>query len=257
MIQCNAEIEECKSTTAHHKGIIWNVRKVDQYSGYFSHPEIFGSARVGVISATIHTYFGFMICTTFILVQSEIFQRSGLRGTVMGSSKGRAEGWNGWAAYQGLGGWPCQLKYRITIYFPSPTLSNFEHNTIGCVECSWDKNATSKRLDIHSLVSYVKSKNHDVLLNPDEYVNSHTSNLRILCGTCNKVFTTSYDALRSSSGKCRSCSSHEKCKMNIRGNWIFYKTAISGLFCNYFAPFKPKSKQRLHFITPNSNQPKS
>lgn len=126
MTQCNAEIEECKSTTAHHKGIIWNVRKVDQYSGYFSHPEIFGSARVGVISATIHTYSGFMICTTLILAQSEIVQRSGLRGTVMGSSKGRAEGWEGWAAYQGLGGWPCQLKYGITIYFPSPILSNFE-----------------------------------------------------------------------------------------------------------------------------------
>ena len=95
------------------------------------------------------------------------------------------------------------------------TLSNFEHNTIGCVECSWDKNAAGKRLDIQSLVSYVKSKNNDVLLNPDEYINSFTSNLRILCGTCNKVFTTSYNALKTSSGKCRSCSTHEKCKMDI------------------------------------------
>lgn len=109
-----------------------------------------------------------------------------------------------------------KLKYMCPKHgIKESNLPNFEKNAVGCIECSWDINADNKRRRKEDITSYVESKNNDKLLNPDEYINSSTSNLQILCGSCNRIFVTSYSAFKLSSGKCRGCATHERCKMDI------------------------------------------
>lgn len=51
----------------------------------------------------------------------------------------------------------------------------------------------------------IENKNNNILLNPEDYVNAHTSNLRIICGSCGKEFITSRSSISNSDGRCFSC----------------------------------------------------
>lgn len=76
----------------------------------------------------------------------------------------------------------------------------------GCNLCSIDKRSEIYRKSIDEVVKFVESKNNDKILNPEEYINSKMSNLRIICGSCKVEFVTSLGSIRNSDGACRKCA---------------------------------------------------
>ena len=78
-----------------------------------------------------------------------------------------------------------------------------------CIDCSYEERAKNLRHDIEYIKSYIESINGNKLLNPEDYKDTLTRNLNILC-SCGNVFTTSF----SNYGKhgvdtCYSCSCKE------------------------------------------------
>lgn len=51
----------------------------------------------------------------------------------------------------------------------------------------------------------IEAKNNNILLNPDEYINTKTKNLRVICGSCGKEFMTSRSSILNSDGRCFLC----------------------------------------------------
>lgn len=61
-----------------------------------------------------------------------------------------------------------------------------------CLKCAWNSIGADKRLSSNKVKEIIESKNNNIALNPEEYINNSTRNLKILCGRCNKnIFTTS------------------------------------------------------------------
>lgn len=107
-----------------------------------------------------------------------------------------------------------KLKYRCPKHgVQEVTPTNFIYRHIGCPDCAREELGKTKRVSVSDLIELVSSKNGDKILNPEEYINSKTSNLQIQCGSCKKIFTTSYAAFKSSSGKCRACAGHDRSVM--------------------------------------------
>ena len=77
----------------------------------------------------------------------------------------------------------------------------------GCPICRYEYNANQLKLSIDEVQKQIESKNHNKLLNKDEYVRSIENNLRVLCGNCGNVFTTSLNNYQKNhSGKCPECN---------------------------------------------------
>lgn len=109
-----------------------------------------------------------------------------------------------------------KLKYMCPKHgVRESTLTNFSYGSIGCLECSKEKSGSTTRIKTPELISLIASKNNDEVLNPQDYINTKTKNLKIRCGSCNQIFITSYGAFANSSGKCRGCATHDRCKMNV------------------------------------------
>lgn len=84
-----------------------------------------------------------------------------------------------------------------------------------CPECATE-NATEKlKHSICHVIQLVESKNNNILLNPEDYKNFHTKNLKIICGSCSNVFTTSLAAIEASDGHCLQCGL-KICNLNSR-----------------------------------------
>ena len=76
-----------------------------------------------------------------------------------------------------------------------------------CPQCAamarveWNKYSKEQVIDI------IESKNNDIVLNPEEYINVGIPNLRIICGSCKDVFTTSLTSIKAGMGMCKKCAS--------------------------------------------------
>lgn len=65
------------------------------------------------------------------------------------------------------------------------------------------------------VIKIIEEKNNNQLLNPEDYINFSTSNLKIKCGKCGKVWTTSLASIKGSDGLCPDCGA-EKCHNSLR-----------------------------------------
>ena len=74
-----------------------------------------------------------------------------------------------------------------------------------CSLCGHEKGAEKLRKSISEVKDIVESKNNNILLNPEDYINASTSNLKIICGSCNEVFVTSLSSVMSFNGSCSKC----------------------------------------------------
>lgn len=75
-----------------------------------------------------------------------------------------------------------------------------------CHNCC-NKNSKNKPvLDRKEIIRRVESKNGDRLLNPEDYINIKTSNLKIKCGSCGETFITSLASICASKGMCKTCA---------------------------------------------------
>lgn len=76
-----------------------------------------------------------------------------------------------------------------------------------CIECSYEKRANDKRLDINYIKNTISNINGATLLNPEDYELCTTHNLNIKCN-CGNVFTTSFvNFTRHNVTMCFLCSS--------------------------------------------------
>ena len=72
-----------------------------------------------------------------------------------------------------------------------------------CYHCAHMSRGTN--ISIDNIISIVESKNNDIILNPEEYINYKERNLKIVCGKCGNIFKTSYSSIKASSGYCPDC----------------------------------------------------
>lgn len=87
-------------------------------------------------------------------------------------------------------------------------LENILHGH-GCIKCSYEKRGEQKKFDEHYIVSEIEKIDGNRLLNPDEYIDCTTHNLRIRC-SCGNTFTTSFvNYVKHNVNTCFSCSCKE------------------------------------------------
>lgn len=75
---------------------------------------------------------------------------------------------------------------------------------VGCRKCSYELVSFKNKKTIEEVISIVESKGN-ILLNPEEYVGIKVNNLKIVCGICGNVFTTSLASQMASEGACVEC----------------------------------------------------
>lgn len=64
-------------------------------------------------------------------------------------------------------------------------------NGAECRVCASEKNSRKRMLKMQSKIQKeISQYNNNQLLNKEDYINSSTKNLKVLCGRCNKVFIT-------------------------------------------------------------------
>ena len=103
------------------------------------------------------------------------------------------------------------LEYECKYHgIQKTTVSNLRYH--GCNQCGnviISKKLTKARQD---LIDEVESKNGCQLLNPDEYIGTNNKNLKIICGICGDIFTTSLNIFKNGTGKCLNCAKEDMVK---------------------------------------------
>ena len=75
-----------------------------------------------------------------------------------------------------------------------------------CSDCAKEAAANVLSLSPDRVKEIVESKNNNVLLNPNDYKNAVTKNLRVVCGSCGKEFITSLSSITNGDGRCINCA---------------------------------------------------
>lgn len=87
----------------------------------------------------------------------------------------------------------------------SVTYNDYIHSKNGCKYCGYEETKKKLALPQDVVKEIVESKNENILLNPEEYINTSTKNLKVLCGSCKKIFITSLSSINGSKGMCSKC----------------------------------------------------
>ena len=83
-------------------------------------------------------------------------------------------------------------------------------NGHGCICCSYEERGLNCRHSIEYVESVINGVNGNVLLNPDEYIDVFTKNLRIKCGECGDEYVTNLDSyVWKNQTRCPHCSKSE------------------------------------------------
>ena len=102
-----------------------------------------------------------------------------------------------------------KLKYVCPLHGEKAiTVDQIKDDSVGCRECSFKIISQMKKKTVQEVIDIVESKGNE-LLNPEEYVDVKTPNLRIRCGMCHEEFTTSLESQICSGGSCIKCG-HKK-----------------------------------------------
>lgn len=72
----------------------------------------------------------------------------------------------------------------------------------GCKECQYENNSKNNKHTIKDIIKLGEELNIKIL-NPEDYVDYYTLNLRCVCSKCGEVYVTSYQSLKS--GRCILC----------------------------------------------------
>lgn len=100
-----------------------------------------------------------------------------------------------------------KIKYKCKIHGEQQACINNFVNLHGCNQCALLIRKNKTKNDIDKVISTIESINNNRLINPNEYVNAHTRNLKIKCGICNtNIFTTCYANYKKGQNRCEKCS---------------------------------------------------
>ena len=76
----------------------------------------------------------------------------------------------------------------------------------GCYLCGRESSKKKNLKNIDDVELYINSFNNNILLNKDEFEGVCVPNLKVKCGNCGSVFTTSLHIYKKTSHKCHNCS---------------------------------------------------
>lgn len=74
-----------------------------------------------------------------------------------------------------------------------------------CYQCGVESRTGKMKHGYDDVKRIVESKNNNILLNKEEYINSSTNNLLVKCGSCGNIFKTSLASIQASNGMCLQC----------------------------------------------------
>lgn len=100
----------------------------------------------------------------------------------------------------------CKLKFLCPVHGEQEITYASLYSGCGCNLCGYTKSSEANRKSISEVIKIVESKNNNKILNPEEYINASTPNLKIMCGSCGNTFTTSLSSIENSDGACLSCA---------------------------------------------------
>lgn len=103
-----------------------------------------------------------------------------------------------------------KLLFECSLHGVQEITLNAMQSGNGCKKCGRDSQASKRRLSVACVKHKIESVNNNILLNPNDYINNMTKNLKVLCGTCKKrVFITSLEQYTSqyhSRTRCEYCA---------------------------------------------------
>lgn len=106
-----------------------------------------------------------------------------------------------------------KLKFLCPVHGAQEITYASLYQGCGCNLCGFKSMSQHNRKSTNDVKRIVECKNNNQLINPDEYINSYTSNLRVLCGSCGREFITSLSSIQNSDGACIECG-REKTKLS-------------------------------------------
>jgi len=98
-----------------------------------------------------------------------------------------------------------KLKFKCPIHGIQEITYMSLASGCGCNLCGYDSMANKHRLSPNEVTNIVESKNGNYLINPEDYINAKINNLKIVCGMCGRVFTTSLSSIINAQGSCYDC----------------------------------------------------
>lgn len=123
----------------------------------------------------------------------------------------------------------------------------------GCPQCGIEKVASIRRLSSDKAREYIESLNNNTWLNPDEYINEHEKNLKILCGSCGHPYVTRMTTYRYiNTGKCPTCGK-KRSRAEYRIATFLEKNNIVFTQEKYFDDCKDKQALLFDFYLPDYN----
>lgn len=104
------------------------------------------------------------------------------------------------------------ITAKSKLYFECPThgigytiYDRINQGQIAGKCCQGKLERKAQALNIETVKNIIESKNGNNLLNPQDYINAHTKNLRIICGSCGDEFMSSLSSIKNSNGRCFKC----------------------------------------------------
>ena len=105
-----------------------------------------------------------------------------------------------------FGGSGSFVEYICPIHGQTRTYVNNMINTDAwCYLCGKDSMKQKLRHTSEEVKQMIESKNGNILLNTNEYINAREKNLMVICGSCGQMFITSYESIQNGDGRCFNC----------------------------------------------------
>ena len=101
-----------------------------------------------------------------------------------------------------------KIQYKCQMHgVQTVSLDNLIHGHL-CYDCGRESASIALKKSVVEVIEIVESKNDNKLINPSEYKDVFTANLKIECGSCGKIFMQSLSNYKKANitGKCQDCN---------------------------------------------------
>ena len=145
-----------------------------------------------------------------------------------------------------------QIQYKCPLHGTQTVLLDSLIHGHLCYDCGREATTIAVKKSIAEVVETVESKNNNKLINPSEYKDMCTANLKIECGSCGKVFLQSLSNYKKNlTGKCPDCNENSYGEYLIALCLDKYSIAYNRQF--KFSDCKDKRKLPFDFYLPDYN----
>ena len=127
--------------------------------------------------------------------------------------------------YEDFTGYECDVTFICPTHGETTMSMRRIPQGAWCPKCGIAKRVEASKLSQDEVKRFIESKNNNVLLNPEDYINSSTKNLKVMCGSCQRIHLVSYSSIRNSNGMCIDCglevTAAKQREKNIQYYYVF------------------------------------